>query len=138
MPNLNATFTVAGITTDSRNLSKVRWTTDLTRRVKLFLKDGYTRVDLVDLPKPMTKLEALQYLGTLPQFDNPADRATIAEATAYRELVKSKVEGTYVPRPRGRPRKHPVTEVSVVKTRKSAKKTFSLDKIAARAASVSE
>lgn len=132
MPNINTTYTVCGITTDAQGNSKVRWTSDSIRRIKLFFKQGYVRADLVDLPHAMTKLEAIAYIKTLPQFMNPGDLATIAEAEAYREKVKSKVEGTYVARPRGRPRKYPIGEV-VVKTSKRGRPARSLEQIAARA-----
>jgi hypothetical protein len=134
MTNTNALFTVSGITTDAQGNSKVRWTQDLIRRTKLFAKQGYVRIDLVDLPQPMTKLEALAYISTLPQFDNAGDRMTIEDAAAYREKAKAKADGTYVARPRGRPRKHPVAEVVVKAKRGKVKAAPSLDAIKARAA----
>lgn len=136
MPNHNSTFSVCGIKTDANGDSKVVWTTDLTRRIKLFLKQGYTRVDLIDLPREMTKLEALEFIKAHPQFQSAADQATIAEAEAYRMLVQSKRDGTYVPRPRGRPRKNPVNAVVVTTGR--GRKVLSIDTIKSRIKADSE
>lgn len=134
MTDKNQTFTVCGITTDARGDSKVRWTQDLIRRTKLFAKQGHGRIDLVDLPRPMTKLEALAHIASLPQFSNPGDQMTIADAQAYREKAKAKAEGTYVPKKRGRPRKNPVAEIVVKqKTVRGKKAPLSLDAIKARA-----
>ena len=80
----NQTFKVAGITTQNGN-SKVRFTDDLIRRVKIFNKTGATRIDLVELPNEMTKIEACQYLLTLPEFQSPSDQATITDAIQARE-----------------------------------------------------
>ncbi len=137
MPNINSTFTVCGITTDANGNSKVRWTSDSIRRIKLFFKQGYVRADLVDLPQPMTKLQALDYIKTLPEFMNASDVATIAEAESYRMKVKQKADGTYVARPRGRPRKYPLGEVKV-KSTKRGRPRLSLEVIAGRSTVASE
>jgi hypothetical protein len=73
------TFTVVGITTHG-NDSKVRFTHDLIRRVKQFSKGGATRCDFIELPNEMTKVEALNYMLTRPEFASPADQATINES----------------------------------------------------------
>jgi hypothetical protein len=54
-------FTVAGTATQNGN-TKVRFANDLVARIKILNKNGCTDINLVELPKPMTKLEALQYL----------------------------------------------------------------------------
>jgi len=81
MANSNQTFKVAGITTHGTS-TKVRFTDDMVRRIKQFSKGGASRIDLVELPTEMTKLEALKYLSTLPEFQSPADQATIADSIA--------------------------------------------------------
>lgn len=53
-------YTVAGTTTINGE-TKVRFANDLIARIKIFSKGGGI-VNLVELPTPMTKLEALQYL----------------------------------------------------------------------------
>ena len=78
----NQTFKVAGITVHNSN-AKVRFTDDMVRRVKQFSKGGATRIDLIELPSEMTKVEALNYL---------AAHATISDSLADR--VKEASKGT--------------------------------------------
>jgi hypothetical protein len=85
------TFKVAGITTHNGS-TKVRFTDDMVRRIKQFTKGGATRIDLVELPSEMTKLEALAYLATHAEFQSPSDQATISEATADRAKEAKKGE----------------------------------------------
>jgi hypothetical protein len=58
---LEKTFTVAGTATQNGN-TKVRFANDLVARIKILNKNGCTDINLVELPTPMTKLQALQYL----------------------------------------------------------------------------
>lgn len=74
----NQTFKVAGITVHEDN-TKVRFTDDMIRRIKQFSKGGASRVDFVELPSEMTKIEALKYLQSHPNFQSPADQATLAD-----------------------------------------------------------
>jgi hypothetical protein len=87
----NQTFKVAGITTHNGN-TKVRFTDDMVRRIKQFSKGGATRIDLVELPSEMTKIEALKYLATHAEFQSPSDQATISDSLADREKEASKGE----------------------------------------------
>ena len=91
MANSNQTFKVAGITTHGTN-TKVRFTDDMVRRIKQFSKGGASRIDLVELPSEMTKLEALKYIATLPEFSSPADQATIADSIADKSKGASEVK----------------------------------------------
>ena len=84
-------FKVAGITTHNGN-SKVRFTDDMVRRVKQFSKGGATRIDLVDLPSEMTKVEALKHIQALDMFKSAEDQALIADSLADKEKVASKGE----------------------------------------------
>lgn len=85
-------FKVAGITTHNGN-SKVRFTDDLIRRVKQFTKGGATRIDLMELPSAMTKLDALKYLQAHADFQSPADQSLIGDAIGDREKApKSEVK----------------------------------------------
>jgi hypothetical protein len=54
-------FTVAGVST-VKGLTKVRFANDLVSRVKMLVKAGHTDVELYELPEPMTKAEACDYL----------------------------------------------------------------------------
>lgn len=58
----NKTFTVAGYATNPDGTVKVRFANDLVARIKILNKAGCTNVNLIELPQPMTKLDALQYL----------------------------------------------------------------------------
>lgn len=60
----NKTFTVAGYATNPDGTVKVRFANDLVARIKILNKAGCTNVNLIELPQPMTKLDALQYLQT--------------------------------------------------------------------------
>ena len=64
MAQENKLFTVAGVATQNGN-TKVRFANDLVARVKILAKNGCTDINLIELPKPMTKLEALQHLTSL-------------------------------------------------------------------------
>ena len=55
-------FTVAGTATNADGTVKARFANDLVARIKILNKAGCTDINLVELPKAMTKLEALQYL----------------------------------------------------------------------------
>ena len=76
-------FTLAGVS-DNGKVSKARFTNDICRRVKVLAKRGHSRSDFVQLPRPMTKVEAIKYMMTLPEFSSPGDQATLAEALATR------------------------------------------------------
>jgi hypothetical protein len=87
----------------------------MVRRIKQFTKGGHTRVDFVDLPSEMTKIEALNYLATHANFQSPADQATIADTLA--DKTKEANKGT--------------VKVKVAKTKTKAKP--SIDAIKSRA-----
>jgi hypothetical protein len=87
----NQTFKVAGITVHNGN-AKVRFTDDMVRRVKQFSKGGASRIDLIELPSEMTKLEALEYMQAHADFQSAEDQATIGDAISDRAKVKSEVK----------------------------------------------
>ena len=55
-------FTVAGTATNPNGTTKARFANDLVARIKILNKAGCTAINLMELPSPMTKLQALQYL----------------------------------------------------------------------------
>jgi len=59
------TFTVSGTATNSDGTVKVRFANDLVARIKILNKNNCTNINLVELPRAMTKMEALQHLQTL-------------------------------------------------------------------------
>lgn len=54
-------FSVAGVSTQN-GVTKVRFANDLVSRYKLLSKGGHDPLELVELPRAMTKAEACQYL----------------------------------------------------------------------------
>ena len=89
MANSNQTFKVAGITIHNGN-AKVRFTDDMVRRIKQFTKGGASRVDFVELPSEMTKVEALTYLSFHADFQSASDQATIADTLEDKTKEASK------------------------------------------------
>ena len=59
MATLEKTFTVAGTATNADGTAKARFANDLVARIKILNKAGCTNINLIELPQPMTKLEAL-------------------------------------------------------------------------------
>lgn len=96
----NQLFKVAGLTTHNGN-TKVRFTDDMVRRIKQFTKGGASRIDLVELPSEMTKVEALKYLASHAEFQSAGDQATIADCLAdkMKEASKGEVKVKAVTKP---------------------------------------
>ena len=84
-------FTVAGIVVQNGRTT-VRFTEDMGRRVKQFSKGGATRIDFVELPNAMNKIDGLRHLMSLPNFASAEDQATLAEYLADRERDARKGE----------------------------------------------
>jgi hypothetical protein len=82
-------FTVAGTATNPDGTTKARFANDLVARIKILNKAGCTGINLVELPKAMTKLEALQYLQT----QNPEGDAGYAVANKLAEKTKLAKKG---------------------------------------------
>ena len=57
-------FTVAGYATNPDGTTKVRFANDLVARIKILAKANCTNINLVELPRAMTKLEALEFLSS--------------------------------------------------------------------------
>lgn len=87
MTTENKLFTVAG-TTQQNGVTKVRFANDLVARIKIFGKKD-TNINLVELPQAMTKLDALRYLATLPDFQSgDAGYAVQAKMTEKSKVAK--------------------------------------------------
>ena len=87
------TFKVVGITEHNGNV-KVRFTHDMVRRVKQFAKGGASRIDFVELPTEMTKIDALKYMLTCREFSSEDDQATIQDTLEDKEREARKGSGT--------------------------------------------
>jgi len=81
-------FTVAGTATQN-GVTKARFANDMVARVKILTKAGCTNINLIELPRSMTKLEALQYL----QEQGQAGDAGYAVASKLAEKVKEAKRG---------------------------------------------
>lgn len=91
-------FTVAG-TSNRQGEVKVRFANDLVSRIKALHRAGHTDVNLIELPKPMTKLEALQYLqeqGITQGDAGYAVASKVAEKTKLAKKGEVKVKATGV------------------------------------------
>jgi hypothetical protein len=90
----NKLFTVAGLTkhsVGSVTVEKIRFGTDLIRLIKMLNSPkkiwhkptgqalAPQRVDMVELPSPMSKEDALKFLLTHPEFQSPEDQAIIQD-----------------------------------------------------------
>ena len=91
------TFTVAGTATQNGN-TKVRFANDLVARIKILTKNNCTDINLIELPQPMTKLQALQHLQVLGVTGDAsfAVSAKLAEKTKVAKKGEVKVAGVKV------------------------------------------
>ena len=89
-------FTVAGTATNADGTVKARFANDLVARIKILNQAGCTDINLIELPKPMTKLEALQHLQTLGQTGDAgyAVANKLAEKTKIAKRGEIKVKAT--------------------------------------------
>jgi hypothetical protein len=92
MANTTQLFTVAGIVTQGTS-TKVRFANDMIRRIKQFTKGKASRIDLLELPNAMTKIEALKYLASHADFQSASDQATIADTLEDKEKDAKKMSG---------------------------------------------
>ena len=82
-------FTVAGISINKGNV-KVRFCSDLVLRVKNLQKQGDTDIQLVELPQPMDKWHACEYLLNSGEFTKYASQIV--------EIQSKKESGSKVPK----------------------------------------
>ena len=88
-------FTVAGTATQN-GVTKARFANDLVARIKILNKAGCTDINLVELPSPMTKLQALQFLQETQGYTGDASYAVankLAEKTKLAKKGEVKVSG---------------------------------------------
>lgn len=88
----NKQFTVAGTATNPDGTTKARFANDLVARIKILNKAGCTNINLMELPKPMTKLEALEFMSTLEDFKTGDASYAIANRTADKVKAAKKTE----------------------------------------------
>lgn len=117
--------TAAGTTTIDGE-TRVRFTGDFVTRSKSWARSG-VNADLVMLPQPMTRLEALYWLQSHPEFQTPERARAIIEQIVLKEAVIKRDER----RAQRQARKAAMTE-TVVNMASDTAKTFSLNEIRAR------
>ena len=83
----NKVFTVAGTAT-LNGVTKARFANDLVARIKILNKAGCTDINLIELPKPMTKLEALQFLTEQGITDGDAGYAIANKLSEKTKVAK--------------------------------------------------
>ena len=83
-------FTVAGTATHN-GVTKARFANDLVARIKILNKAGATNINLIELPRAMTKLEALKYLAEQGITEGDAGYA-VANKLAEKSRVAKKGE----------------------------------------------
>jgi hypothetical protein len=74
-------FIVAGVST-FKDGTKIRFANDAAR-VKILVKNGHTDIDLIDLPREMTKAEIAAYL-----FEIDFARGRVPVMEAVKDLAK--------------------------------------------------
>jgi hypothetical protein len=92
-------FSVAGTAKNADGTVKARFANDLVARIKILNKAGCTDINLVELPRAMTKLEALQHLQTLGITTGDAGYAVankLAEKTRIAKRGEVKVAGVKI------------------------------------------
>ena len=92
-------FSVAGTAKNPDGTVKARFANDLVARIKILNKAGCTDVNLVELPRAMTKLEALQYLQEQGITEGDAGYAVankLAEKTKLAKKGEVKIAATGV------------------------------------------
>jgi len=79
-------FTVAGVS-NNKGVIKVRFCSDYVLRVKNLQKQGDTDINLIELPNPMTKVDACNYLLERDEFIPFV--ADIIEVLGKKELINT-------------------------------------------------
>ena len=81
-------FTVAGTATNPDGTTKARFANDLVARIKILNKAGCNNINLTELPRAMTKLEALQYLTEQGITDGDAGFAVANKLAEKAKVAK--------------------------------------------------
>ena len=109
-------FTVAGTATNADVTTKARFANDLVARIKILNKAKCTAINLVELPSPMTKLQALQFLQDTQGYTGDASYA-VANKLAEKTKVAKKGEVT-ISAKSAKPSKSTVTAKQLVEAAK--------------------
>lgn len=119
-------FTVAGVSTQ-HGITKVRFANDIVSRTKLLAKGGHSPLELVELPKAMTKAEACQHLldtggvftqwaGLLIETMAKKEGTSVVKATKTTKVVPVKSKATATKQPKiSKPKVEEDLEVTEIK-----------------------
>lgn len=99
MTNIHRTYPYIGVVSVDGVL-KVSFRSSKEKKIKMMPRDA--RVDFVDLPHPMTKVDALNWAIAHNVF-SATDLPVLEETLLYQNKLVERASG--VVRPRGRPRK---------------------------------
>jgi hypothetical protein len=87
------TFTVAGVSTQ-HGITKVRFANDIVSRTKLLSNGGHNPLELIELPEPMTKADACEYLlkhgGVFAQWKDLIEATKAKKDGTVAKVVNSK------------------------------------------------
>lgn len=83
-------FTVAGVSINKGKV-KVRFCSDLVLRIKNLQKQGDTDIQLVELPQPMDKWHACEYLLNSGQFTKYASEIVEIQGKKIAKSTQPKV-----------------------------------------------
>ena len=112
-------FTVAGTAKNPNGTVKARFANDLVARIKILNKAGCTDINLIELPRAMTKLEALQHLTQVGITQGDAGFAVankLAEKSKVAKKGEVKVQATKAPKSATKAAKAAVTADAVAST----------------------
>jgi len=91
------TFTVAGVSTQ-HGITKVRFANDIVSRTKLLSNGGHNPLELIELPEPMTKADACEYLlkhgGVFTQWKDLIEATKAKKDGSVVKVPKAKVVKT--------------------------------------------
>jgi len=86
------TFTIVGTAINADGTIKVRWANDLVSRIKILDKAGCTEIDLIELDKGMTKLEAAEFFLANKQGLNDAQKEILEVKIAEKSRVSKRAD----------------------------------------------
>jgi len=90
------TFKVAGISTDPKGSTKVRFANDFVQRIKTLNMRKHTDINLIELSQPMNKADICDHLLSLDNFQTEVAQSAISQFVK-RNVSKHAVEITETP-----------------------------------------
>jgi hypothetical protein len=117
------TFKVAGTSKLPSGETKVRYANDMTR-VKVLVKGGHTDIDLIDMPRAMTKDEIVAHLIKMDFADGNLEKqaAIQSEAAKRRVGVEAKPKATATPKAKAEPKAKNIKVVTKTAVKKAQEK----------------